>query len=312
MLRNLRSFQALKRCKSTSAAPRVQAKDEKAAPIVVVDSSPSSLVTVERREGYAVVRMNRAPVNSLNLEMFKALEKTVADLEKDKAIKYVPNGHECVELMLLFRGLILASTNPKVFSAGLDIMEMYQPKTHRLREFWAAFQEFYLRFYTTPLATVAAIEGHAPAGGCFLAMCCDARVMATGKPVIGLNETKLGIVAPFWMKDVMQNTIGHRETEKMLGLGLQVDALTAKKIGLVDEAVEVEQVFPLAEKMLQEWLAIPGHARKATKHLMRNETAERLRRDLKGDTDHFVDFAETDRVQNALGAYIAALKKPKA
>ncbi|CAK4703479.1 hypothetical protein LEN26_019674 [Aphanomyces euteiches] len=293
MLRNLRSFQALKRCKSTSAAPRVQVKDEKATPIVVVDSS---LVTVERREGYAVVRMNRAPVNSLNLEMFKALEKTVADLEKDKAIK----------------GLILASTNPKVFSAGLDIMEMYQPKTHRLREFWAAFQEFYLRFYTTPLATVAAIEGHAPAGGCFLAMCCDARVMATGKPVIGLNETKLGIVAPFWMKDVMQNTIGHRETEKMLGLGLQVDALTAKKIGLVDEAVEVEQVFPLAEKMLQEWLAIPGHARKATKHLMRNETAERLRRDLKGDTDHFVDFAETDRVQNALGAYIAALKKPKA
>ncbi len=84
--------------------------------------------------------------------------------------------------------------------------------------------------------------------------------MATGKPVMGLNETKLGIAAPFWMKDVMVNTIGHRETEKMLGLGLQVDAVTAKRIGLVDEAVEVEQVLPVAEALLQQWLAIPGNS----------------------------------------------------
>ncbi|ETV86048.1 hypothetical protein, variant 1 [Aphanomyces astaci] len=256
----------------------------------------SPLVNIERREGYAIVRLSRPPVNSLNLEMFQALDKAVEELEKDKAIK----------------GLILASANTKIFSGGLDITELYQPKNHRLREFWGSFQRFYLRLYTSPLATVAAVEGHAPAGGCFLAMCCDARVMAIGKPVMGLNETKLGIAAPFWMKDVMLNTIGHRETEKMLGLGMQVDAINAKRIGLVDEAVEVDQVLPVAESILHQWLAIPGHARKATKHLMRHATADRLRSDLKGDVDNFVDFIETDRVQNALGAYVEALKKPKA
>ncbi|RHY68488.1 hypothetical protein DYB30_003771 [Aphanomyces astaci] len=257
----------------------------------------SPLVNIERREGYAIVRLSRPPVNSLNLE--------VRHFEFAFAASRLHSRVGCV-------GLILASANTKIFSGGLDITELYQPKNHRLREFWGSFQRFYLRLYTSPLATVAAVEGHAPAGGCFLAMCCDARVMAIGKPVMGLNETKLGIAAPFWMKDVMLNTIGHRETEKMLGLGMQVDAINAKRIGLVDEAVEVDQVLPVAESILHQWLAIPGHARKATKHLMRHATADRLRSDLKNDVDNFVDFIETDRVQNALGAYVEALKKPKA
>jgi 3,2-trans-enoyl-CoA isomerase len=161
----------------------------------------------------------------------------------------------------------------------------------------------------SPLATVAAIEGHSPAGGCLLALCCDARVMSLGNPVIGLNETKLGIVAPFWMKDTLLNTIGHRETERMLGLGLQVNAIRAKEIGLVDEAVPLDHVLPTAEKTLQEWLAIPSNARKLTKTMMRQPTADKLRNALEIDRDTFVDFCETDKVQNALTAYLTSLKK---
>ncbi|OQS03685.1 3,2-trans-enoyl-CoA isomerase, mitochondrial precursor, partial [Thraustotheca clavata] len=216
-------------------------------------STAPNLVEIEKKDAIAIVRMNRAPVNSLNLELLQAIDVAIQSLEQDKAIK----------------GMILASTNPKIFSAGLDIMEMYQPKTKRLREFWRAFQNTCLRLYTTPLATVASIEGHSPAGGCMLAMCCDSRVMSLGNPVIGLNETKLGIVAPFWMRDVMLHTIGHRETEKMLGLGLQVNALRGKEIGLIDEAVPVEQVPATAQKLLEEWLSIPSNARKLTKAMMR-------------------------------------------
>lgn len=42
--------------------------------------------------------------------------------------------------------------------------------------------------------------GHSPAGGCVLALCCDYRIIVDGKFKIGLNETKLGIVAPPWYK----------------------------------------------------------------------------------------------------------------
>ncbi|GMF17416.1 unnamed protein product [Phytophthora lilii] len=137
-------------------------------------------------------------------------------------------------------------------------MEMYQPQPAKITKFWTSLQDLYLRLYTTRLAAVAAIEGHSPAGGCLLAMCCDYRIMTSGKPMIGLNETQLGIVAPTWFRDTFVNTIGHREAEKMLGLGLQVDATKAKAIGLVDEAVALEEVFPRAEAAIGKWLAIPG------------------------------------------------------
>jgi len=58
-------------------------------------------------------------------------------------------------------------------------------------------QQLYIDLYSSRLATVAAVQGHAPAAGCFLAMACDYRIMSAGDgkkvPTIGLNETRLGI-----------------------------------------------------------------------------------------------------------------------
>lgn len=258
-------------------------------------STQAPLVVVEREEGqkYALVRLNRPPVNSLNTALIQELDHTIQQLENDKTC----------------RGMILASSNPKIFSAGLDIMEMYQPQPQKLRKFWSSLQDLYLRFYTSRLAAVAAIEGHSPAGGCMLAMCCDYRIMTAGKPVIGLNETQLGIVAPTWFKDTFVNTIGHREAEKMLGLGLQVDATKAKSIGLVDEAVPIEEVLPRAKASMERWLTIPDVARVKTKLLMRQETADRLRATRQEDLEFFEDFIQTDKTQRALGGYIESLKK---
>jgi 3,2-trans-enoyl-CoA isomerase len=42
------------------------------------------------------------------------------------------------------------------------------------------------------------LQGHSPAGGCLLALCCEYRVMVGPKYTIGLNEAQLGIVAPKW------------------------------------------------------------------------------------------------------------------
>lgn len=140
-------------------------------------------------------------------------------------------------------------------------------------------------------------------------MCCDYRIMTAGKPLIGLNETQLGIVAPTWFRDTFVNTIGHREAEKMLGLGLQVDATKGKAIGLVDEAVPLEEVFPRAQAAMDKWLAIPDLARVKTKLLMREETAQRLRDTRARDLEEFCDFAQTDKVQKSLGWYISSLKK---
>ncbi|KAI9911564.1 hypothetical protein PsorP6_009427 [Peronosclerospora sorghi] len=292
-------------------APRVGAVTSRA-----VSTSQKPLVLVEKRDTYAVVRLNRPPVNSLNtpnwMRPFKSWKMTRVCGKLYDFFSMHGTTNESYDS----RGIILASSNPKVFSAGLDIREMYQPQVctssilpTELTKFWTALQDLYLRLYTTPLAAVAAIEGHSPAGGCLLAMCCDYRIMTSGKPMIGLNETQLGIVAPTWFRDTFVNTIGHREAEKMLGLGLQVDATKAKSIGLVDEAVALEEVFPRAEAALTKWLAIPDMARVKTKLLMRQETANRLVATREKDLAAFTDFAQTDKVQKSLAMYLASLKK---
>lgn len=111
------------------------------------------------------------------------------------------------------QSLILTSSNPKIFSAGLDISELVVPDKDRLPKFWNSLQQVYIDLYGSRLATVAAIQGHAPAAGCFLAMACDYRVMSAGDtgseskkkhvPTIGLNETQLGIAGELFMSIII-------------------------------------------------------------------------------------------------------------
>jgi 3,2-trans-enoyl-CoA isomerase len=84
-------------------------------------------------------------------------------------------------------------------------MEMYKPKEERLRQFWTALQDVWLKLYGSSFPTAAAITGHSPAGGCLLALSCEYRVMLPNF-TIGLNETKLGIVAPSWFMARFNNS----------------------------------------------------------------------------------------------------------
>ena len=252
-----------------------------------------------------ILRLQRPPVNSLSLEVLSSFADSLAEAESDRAC----------------RAVVLASSSPKVFSAGLDITEMHEPDPERLRRFWHALQEVWLKLSTSRVATVAAIEGHSPAGGCMLAMSCDWRVMsltdggAAGNPLtIGLNETKLGIVAPFWFADTMEYVVGTRQTDLLLQTGALLTTEQALAVGLVDEAVERTQVMQRAAAKVADFLSVPDAARHASKMLQRGPLAERLLASREEDIGQFSAFCFTPAVQKSLGKYMAALKarsKPK-
>ncbi|KAG8557627.1 hypothetical protein GDO81_016688 [Engystomops pustulosus] len=89
------------------------------------------------------------------------------------------------------------------------------------------------------------------------------------KFVIGMNETKLDISPPFWLKDTMVNTIGNRATELSLQLGQMYPAPEALKLGLVDKLVPEDKVQSTAAVAMSQWLSVPDHARQLTKSMMR-------------------------------------------
>jgi len=207
-------------------------------PLVVIEDD-------SRNEKFKVLKMNRPPVNSLNLEMFQALINGVDELEKVKGIE----------------GAIIHTTSPSVFCAGLDLSELHNPNESRLREFWSSFQEFYIRLYGSTVTTAAAITGHSPAGGTLVAMCCDYRAMHGGdkKYTIGLNETTFGLAAPGWLAGLMVSTIGQREAERALLPGKLFSASEALNIGLVDDvAPSSDETFDMCRKYL---LSLSGHMR---------------------------------------------------
>jgi len=252
-------------------------------------------VSLDETTGIAILRMNKKPVNSLNLDMLTELTIALDKLESD---------NRC-------NGLVITSAVPKIFSAGLDILELYQPERGRLAEFWRALQNFWMKLYASPLAPAAAINGHSPAGGCLMAMSCDYRVMASGNYTIGLNETLLGIVAPFWFVDTMRNVISQRHCEKSLQLGTMYTSADALKIGLVDSLVSDTDTVEAARQELLNWLKVPGYARQLTKEQMRKPTVERLAARQDQDIENFVSFLLKDSIQKGLGRYLESLKKPK-
>ncbi|CAJ0957493.1 unnamed protein product [Ranitomeya imitator] len=252
-------------------------------------------VLVELDES-TVMKMKNPPVNSLSLDVLTEFSISLEKLEIDRGC----------------RGVILTSAFPKIFSAGLDITEMCGKSAEHYAAFWRAVQEMWLKLYGSNMVTIAAINGSSPAGGCLMAMCCDYRIMADNpKFAIGLNETQLGIVAPFWFKETMVNTVGNRVTEQSLQLGQMYPAPDALKIGLVDKLVTEEKVQSTAVAAMSQWLAVPDHARQITKSIMRKPTIDNLVKHREADINNFVSFITKDSIQKSLQVYMDRLKQKK-
>lgn len=264
--------------------------------------NPPRYMNITTEDGITTFAMNRAPVNSLNLEVFEELNDWLmwhSYSDETKAI-------------------ILTSSLSLVFSAGLDITELHKAKEERFAQFWTAFQEAWLILNTFPKPVIAAINGNSPAGGCVLALCCDYRVMARcpeGKPDkayrIGLNETKLGIVAPPWVMKSMKYVIGNRKAERMLQLGETPTAEQALAIGLVDAVVEENQVLETAKAEAKKYLAVADEARWMTKDMVRKEVVEELSHpeQRRYDMEFFTQLIQNPEVQKQIEDYLARLRK---
>jgi len=251
------------------------------------------------------VLLNRPSVNAMNRQLLAELAEAVRAVEKQK-------GDEGW-------GLVLATSaheTSSVFTAGLDLGEMYnQPRTS-VEAFWGSLQDVFLALYGSKLATVCALTGTSPAGGCFLATLCDYRVGANDLPkaVIGLNEAKFGLVAPAWFAGPLATCVGTRRAEKMLQLGELIPFEEAHKFGLLDETHPRNTVVSKALERASEWASNgPANARHLSKLTMRQSLLDTLSTPLarEKDTKLFVNRVSDVKVQKALEVYVNSLSKKR-
>ncbi|MGN6152524.1 MAG: enoyl-CoA hydratase/isomerase family protein [Lysobacteraceae bacterium] len=257
----------------------------------------SALIETQDIGAIRCLRLARPPVNALNPELCRALIAAIEGAHGDGV-----------------SGLVLAGS-PKIFSAGLDVPYLLSLGDARdaVLEAWQAFFGVARRLAESRIPVVAALTGHAPAGGCVMALCSDYRVMARSedpsKPfALGLNETQVGLVVPEGIQQLMRRVVGDHRAERLLVAGEMVTAERALAIGLVDELVAVDEVVPRAIEWLQALLKLPRQPMLQTRALARRAVVDALSPEYI-DLEHFVErWAEPD-TQTALHALVARLKK---
>jgi enoyl-CoA hydratase/carnithine racemase len=173
-----------------------------------------------------IVNLNRGVINALNLELVNRLSEVLGKAKND------PDVH----------GLVLSSSNEKFFCIGFDIPQLYELDQEGFRSFYRAFNNMCLELYTLPKPTTAAITGHATAGGCILALCCDYRLIAEGKKLMGLNEIKLGVPVPYLADCILQSIVGVPYARNIMESGDFYRPEQSLPMGMVDQVLPLEQV----------------------------------------------------------------------
>ena len=199
-------------------------------------------ILTETQDTIVVVRLNRGVTNALNLDLLHALDEALDQARKD------PN----------VRGLVLASASEKFFSIGFDIPKLYDLTKSGFEEFYKTFNRVCLDLFTLPKPTVAAITGHAVAGGCILALCCDYRFSSEGRILMGLNEVKLGVPVPYLADRIVHKLTGIRIARDIMESGEFYEAADSLRMGLVDRILPVEQVLEASIEKASTMGASPG------------------------------------------------------
>ncbi|AVY67645.1 enoyl-CoA hydratase/isomerase family protein [Xanthomonas translucens] len=257
----------------------------------------TSLIQVLDHGPIRQLRLARATANALDTALCTELAAAIAQAQADAVSALVLSGSE------------------RIFSAGMDVPDLLGHGSDRAKLLgsWKAFFAAARALANSAIPVVAALTGHAPAGGCVLALCCDYRVMARSPepahPVtIGLNETQVGLAAPEGIQRLLRRVVGAHRAERLLVGGELVSAERALQIGLVDELVDAEQVVARALAWLQDLSRLPRQPMLQTRAIARADLRAALA-DEHIQLERLVDGWQAPDTQAALHALVARLGK---
>jgi Delta3-Delta2-enoyl-CoA isomerase len=230
-------------------------------------------VRVSTESGIATVAIDRPKVNAINEQVVSELRDVFLELAVDERVRAV---------ILTGRG--------SFFSFGFDIPGFMDYPREEFHRFILSFSDLVQRIFVFPKPVIAALNGHAVAGGCVLAIACDRRVMVTGKAKIALNELTLGASVFTSIAEILKYTVGPGKAQMLLYTGKMNSAEEALALGLVDKVVSAEEMNDAALAAAQELAGWDVLAFGSVKRLLRKEALDRIESHEKGSVSDFVDI----------------------
>jgi enoyl-CoA hydratase len=175
-------------------------------------------------------------------------------------------------------GAVVFTGRPGMFSAGLDVKLLPTLPPDAVRATLQAFGRTMLRIWTLGVPTVAAVGGHAIAGGALLAFACDLRFVVEGAFRLQMNEHLIGLAIPSWALAICGAAMPPRWHNEALLHARAYSPAEALERGMIDGVVPVERIEEHARAAATSLAPLGGHAYAATKRRMRADAVERAER----------------------------------
>jgi enoyl-CoA hydratase / 3-hydroxyacyl-CoA dehydrogenase len=190
---------------------------------------PAEVIRLESRgDGVAIAWLANGQMNSISPQVIEDLQKVWAKVKADSV-----------------RALVIASSNPFLFSAGADIKAFTTMDESSGAELINAAHALFKELGSDGIATIAAVNGLAFGGGCELAMACDVRIAARSA-TFGQPEIKLGIIPGFGGTQRLPRLVGTNKALEMNLVGDPILAEEAFELGLVNRLVEDHELLDTA------------------------------------------------------------------
>jgi enoyl-CoA hydratase len=222
--------------------------------------SGSIVIEVVTIDGIAIVTLAHGKANALDIEFCDALAARFQELRRAETKAVVITG------------------KGKIFSAGVDLKRLSKDGAAYIRKFLPALHNLYDVVFNYPKPVVAAVNGHAIAGGAVLACCADRRIMAREGGRIGVTELLVGVPFPALGFEIVRFAVPQRYLAEFTLGGATYASDAALERGWVDEVVAPDALIRRAMDAAKTLAALSPPAFAQTKAQIRQAVTERLNR----------------------------------
>jgi enoyl-CoA hydratase len=198
------------------------------------------VIRLEDREGITVLRLEHGKANALDVELCEALAVSLSRLGSEDA-----------------SGATVVTGTGNIFSAGVDLFRLLEGGEAYVAGFLRALVDLIDALRSFPKPLIAAINGHAIAGGAVIAFACDYRIMAAGDGTIGVPELRVGVPFPSSALEIVRAAVPRAYLGDVVLRGSLSGSREALAHGLVHEVVDHDAVIDRAVEVGREMSRIP-------------------------------------------------------
>lgn len=242
-----------------------------------------SMIEVTDHNGVAILSLSHGPVNALDLEILTELPNVLAQVADARAVVLTGAG--------------------RCFSAGVDLKRIIDGGAGYAQEFIPALSTAALAWFTHPKPTVAAVNGHALAGGCVLAAAADVTLMSGG--TIGLSELAAGVPFPTVPLEIMRHASA--AVSSLVLTAKTISPADAVAIGLVDRAVIPEDLMTVALDQAEKLATVPAEVYALSKKQLQQPAVQRIESLRALDDPAVIEIWSAESTRDFLVEFMASL-----